>query len=166
MFIRQIFISPGHNFVGRAGQPDNFPLIEKERIECVAGRGLIGDRYFDFRENYKGQITFFSAEIFERLCAEFGISSKPAGVLRRNVTVSDVDLNELIGREFEIQGVRFGRASHCAPCRWMDTTFAPGAKKFLANNGGLRAQILTDGSIALGDARLIVSPPGSSTLAG
>ena len=66
MFIRQIFISPGHNFVGRASQPDNFPLIEKERIECVAGRGLIGDRYFDFRENYKGQITFFSAEIFER----------------------------------------------------------------------------------------------------
>jgi hypothetical protein len=48
----------------------------------------------------------------------------------------------------------------------MDTIFAPGAKKFLANNGGLRAQILTNGWIKIGDAQLILSPPSSSTPAG
>jgi len=43
----------------------------------------------------------------------------------------------------------------------MDTVFAPGEKKFLANNGGLRAQILSNGWIKIGAAQLIVSPPSS-----
>ena len=126
----------------------------------MAGYGLRGDRYFDFRENYKGQITFLSAEVFEKLCASFGIKDKPAGVLRRNVIVSGVDLLSLIGREFEIQGVRFRGTQHCAPCEWMNTAFAPGAEQFLKNNAGLRAKILSDGTIAVGDARLsILSEP-------
>ena len=126
MLIRQIFISPGHNFVGHYGQPPgNFPLVDVPNVECVAGRGLRGDRYFDHRENYKGQATFFSAEVFEKLCTHFGIKDKPAGVLRRNVIVSGIDLLSLIGREFEIQGIRFRGTEHCAPCEWMETAFAP-----------------------------------------
>lgn len=161
MQIRQIFISPGHNFVGHHGQPPgDFPLVEVSKVECVASRGLRGDRYFDFRENYKGQITFFSAEVFETLCANFGINDKSAGVLRRNLIVSGVDLLSLIGREFEIQGVRFRGTQHCAPCEWMNVAFAPGAEQFLKDNAGLRAQILTDGTIAVGEARLsILSEP-------
>jgi MOSC domain-containing protein YiiM len=159
--IRQIFISPGHNFVGHHGQPPgNFPLVEVSKVECVAGRGLRGDRYFDFRENYKGQITFFSMEVFERLCANFEIKDKAAGVLRRNLIVSGVDLLSLIGQEFEIQGIRFRGTQHCAPCGWMNIAFAPGAEQFLKDNAGLRAQILTDGTIAVGDAKLsILSEP-------
>jgi MOSC domain-containing protein YiiM len=161
MLIRQIFISPGHNFVGHHGRPPgNFPLVEVTKVECVAGHGLRGDRYFDHRENYKGQATFFSAEVFEKLCAHFGITDKPAGVLRRNVIVSGVDLLSLIGREFEIQGVRFRGTQHCAPCEWMETAFAPGAKEFLRDNAGLRTKILTDGIVAVGEARLsILSEP-------
>ena len=65
MLIRQIFISPGHNFVGHYGlSPGDSPLVEVSNVECVAGHGLRGDRYFDFREIYKGQISFFSAEVF------------------------------------------------------------------------------------------------------
>jgi MOSC domain-containing protein YiiM len=153
--IEQIFISPEHNFVGHYGQPPGMsPLIKKERIECVAGKGLLGDRYFNYREDYKGQITFFSAEVFERLCTHFGIREKPADVLRRNVIVSDVDLLSLIGCDFEIQGVKFRGTQHCAPCEWMDVAFAPGAKEFLTENAGLRAKILTDGELRVGDAQL------------
>jgi MOSC domain-containing protein YiiM len=153
--IEQIFISPEHNFVGHYGEPPGTsPLIERERIQCVAGKGLLGDRYFNHREDYKGQITFFSAEVFERLCVHFGIREKPAGVLRRNVIVSGIDLLSLIGREFEIQGVKFRGTQHCAPCEWMDVTFAPGAKEFLKEKGGLRAKILTDGELHLGDGQL------------
>ena len=161
MLIRQIFISPGHNFVGHHGKaPGNFPLLEVSKVECVAGRGLSGDRYFDFRPDYKGQVTFFSAEVFGKLCENFGINDKPAGVLRRNLIVSGVDLLSLIGREFEIQGVRFRGTQHCAPCDWMNIAFAPGAEKFLENNAGLRAQILSDGPITVGDAQLaILSEP-------
>jgi MOSC domain-containing protein YiiM len=157
MLIRQIFISPGHNFVGRYGQPPGtFPLVEVSEVECVAGRGLRGDRYLDFRENYKGQITFFPFEVFEKLCANFGINDKPAGVLRRNLIVSGVDLLSLIGQEFEIQGVKFRGTQHCAPCDWMNIAFAPGAEQFLKDNAGLRAQILSDGLITVGEARLSI----------
>jgi len=161
MLIRQIFISPGHNFVGHHGQPPGtFPLMEVSKVECLAGRGLRGDRYLDFRENYKGQVTFLSTEVFENLCANFGIKDKPAGVLRRNLIVSGVDLLSLIGQEFEIQGVKFRGTQHCAPCEWMNVAFAPGAQQFLKDNAGLRAQILSDGPITLGDARLsILSAP-------
>ena len=153
--ICHLYISPGHNFVGHHGrEPDAYPMIEVPMIECVAGRGIRGDRYFDFKDDYKGQITFFSAEIFERLCAHFGIREKPAGVLRRNVIVSGVDLLSLIGCDFEIQGVKFRGTQHCAPCEWMDVAIAPGAKEFLKENGGLRAKILTDGELHLGDAQL------------
>ena len=157
MLIRQIFISPGHNFVGHYGQPPgSFPLVEVSNVECVAGRGLRGDRYFDFREDYKGQVTFFSAEVFEKLCANFGIKDKPAGVLRRNLIVFGVDLLSLIGREFEIQGVRFLGTQHCAPCEWMNIAFAPGAEQFLKDDAGLRARILTDGAITVGEAQLSI----------
>ena len=155
MRIEQIFISPGHNFVGRHGLlPRDFPLVEVSEVECIAGRGLRGDRFFDFQQNYKGQITFFSAEVFRKLCVHFGINDKPAGVLRRNMIVSGVDLLSLIGREFEIQGIRLVGTQHCAPCEWMDVAFAAGAQQFLKENAGLRARILSDGMIRVGEARL------------
>jgi MOSC domain-containing protein YiiM len=132
--------------------------VEVPEVECIAGRGLRGDRYLDFRKNYKGQITFFPFEVFEKLCANFGIHDKPAGVLRRNLIVSGVDLLSLIGREFEIQGIRFHGTQHCAPCEWMNVAFAPGAEQFLKDNAGLRAQIFSDGMITLGEARLSILP--------
>src|SRR6202000_2955325 len=47
MRIEQIFISPGHNFFGHYRQPaGTHPTIEVEEVECVAGKGLAGDRFF------------------------------------------------------------------------------------------------------------------------
>lgn len=160
MFIRQIFISPGHNYFGHHGRaPDNFPLIEVARIECVAGSGIRGDRFDDYRDDYKGQITLFSWEVFERLVAHFGLTNKSVGDLRRNVIVSGANLNELIGEEFSVQGVRLRGTAHCKPCYLMNQAVAPGAEEFLNGNGGLRAQILTDGVIAIGDAQLVLAEP-------
>ena len=59
----------------------------------------------------------------------------------------DVDLNELIGQDFEIQGVAFHGTEECRPCYWMDRAIAPGAEEFLKGRGGLRARILNDGQI-------------------
>jgi len=160
MRIEQIFTSPGHNFVGHYGEPPGqFPLVEAHEIECLAGRGIRGDRYFDFRANYKGQITFFAREVFDQMQRHFGLTNKSPGVLRRNVIVSGANLVELIGAEFELQGVRFRGTAHCAPCCWMNTAFAPGAEKFLAGLGGLRARILSDGAICVGQARLKILQP-------
>lgn len=148
MEICHLYISPGHNFVGHhGGEPDNHPAIEVSKIECVAGRGIRGDRFFDYKDDYKGQITFFSLDIFDQLCAALGLEGCPPSAVRRNVFTRDVDLNELIGREFEVQGVRFRGTQECAPCDWMDLAVATGARKFLKGNGGLRAKILNDGEL-------------------
>ena len=160
MLIRQIFISSGHNYFGHHGKPpDNFPLVEVHRIECVAGHGIRGDRFYDYRDNYKGQITFFSLEVFEKLALHFGLTGKSPGLLRRNVIVSGIDLNDLIGEEFSIQGVRLRGTGHCRPCYWLDQAFAPGTEEYLKGNGGLRAEILSDGAIAVGDAQLLLAAP-------
>lgn len=66
--IEHLIISPGHNYVGHHGKPPGtHPLVELTEVECVAGRGLRGDRYFDHREDYKGQVTFFAMEVLEAL---------------------------------------------------------------------------------------------------
>jgi MOSC domain-containing protein YiiM len=148
--IRHLYISPGHNFFGHHGKPpDKYPTLEVPEVECIAGRGIQGDRFFDFKENYKGQITFFAQETFDEMCRQLNLTGKSPGLSRRNVIVEGVDLNSLVGVEFEIQGVRFQGASSCSPCYWMDHAFAPGAEHFLQNRGGLRAQILTSGKLRL-----------------
>jgi MOSC domain len=146
--VRRLYISPGHNLFGHHEKPPGKnPTIEVLEIECVAGRGICGDRFFDFKENYKGQITFFAQEVFDAMCAELKLSEKFPGLSRRNVIVEGADLNSLVGAEFEVQGVRFRGMAQCAPCYWMDKAFAPGAEHFLQNRGGLRAQILSSGKL-------------------
>jgi MOSC domain-containing protein YiiM len=146
--ICHLYISPGHNFVGHHGQePDDYPMVEVAMVECVAGRGIRGDRYFDFKDDYKGQITFFSLIVFDQLCQTLGLGQRSPAEARRNIIVRDVDLNELIGQDFEVQRVRFHGTQECRPCYWMDRAIAPGAEEFLKGRGGLRAKILTNGKL-------------------
>ncbi len=146
--IQRLYISSGHNFVGHHGQPLGVHLIvERRDIHCVAGHGIVGDRFFNFKENFKGQITFFASEVFEDICRELGVNGHSIGVLRRNVITAGMDLNSLIGEEFVLQGVRFAGVEECRPCYWMDQALAPGAEAALRGRGGLRARILTDGPL-------------------
>ena len=146
--VHQLFISSGHNFFGRHGQSaGQNPVVEVDQIECVAGHGIRGDRFFDFKENYKGQITFFSREVFDALRSELNLPQALPSATRRNALVTGVDLNSLIGAEFEIQGVQFAGIEQCKPCYWMDSALGPGAEAWLQGRGGLRARILTDGII-------------------
>lgn len=122
-------------------------MLEVPEINCLAGRGIEGDRFFDYKPHYKGQITFFASEIYEELCGLLDVWDQPPSVFRRNVITAGVDLNSLIAAEFEIQGVRFLGTSECTPCYWMDRAFAPGAEERLQGRGGLRAKILTSGRL-------------------
>ena len=146
--ICHLYISAAHNFVGHHGrEPDAHPMIEVAKIECVGGRGIRGDRYFDFKYDYKGQITFFSLEVFDELCSALQIPDCSPALARRNVIIRGIDLNELINQKFEVQGVRFYATQECTPCYWMDRAIAPGTEKFLKGRGGLRAKILSDGEL-------------------
>lgn len=150
--VREIHISPGHNFFGHHGKlAGTHPTISVDEVECVAGEGLRGDRFFGYKKNYQGQVTFFSAEVFQDLCEQFKVVGKSAGVLRRNVITSGFDLNQLVGAQFELQGIRFEGVAECSPCLWMNQAFGPGAEEFLKDRGGLRARILTTGTLRVED---------------
>jgi MOSC domain-containing protein YiiM len=146
MHVCAIYISPAHNYFGHHEQPaGTAPVISLTEAELVAHHGIRGDRFFGWKENYKGQITFFAEEVFADLCAALEVTDRAAAVLRRNVVTRGVDLNSLIGREFTVQGIRFMGTTECSPCYWMDQAFHPGAEAALKGRGGLRARILTDG---------------------
>ena len=144
--VEHLFISPGHNFFGHHGEvAGEHEILKVDEIECVAGRGIRGDRFFDYKENYKGQITFFATEVFESLRIELNLPAAHPSATRRNVITRGIDLNTLAGIEFEIQGVRFAGVEECRPCYWMNSSLGPGAEAWLQGRGGLRARILTDG---------------------
>jgi MOSC domain-containing protein YiiM len=148
--ITHLYISPGHNFFGHErDQPSSNPALEVPSIWCVAGKGIEGDRFFDYKESYKGQITFFEEETFADLCAQLGIWDRPPSVFRRNVLTRGVRLNDLIGHEFTIGDVHLLGTEESRPCFWMDHAFGPGAQAALKGRGGLRARILTTGRLAV-----------------
>ncbi len=144
--IEHLFISPGHNFFGHHGLPaGEHAIVAVEQIECVVGRGIRGDRFYDHKEDYKGQITFFAMEVLEALRWELNLPDAQPQRTRRNVLVRGADLNTLVGEEFEVQGVRFAGVEECHPCDWMDQALGPGAQAWLQGRGSLRCRILTDG---------------------
>jgi len=146
MRVEHLFISPGHSYFGHHGHtPGPYPVIGVEEIECVAGRGIRGDRFFDYKDNYKGQVTFFAMEVLEALRRELGLAQAQPQATRRNVFVRGADLNSLIGTEFELQGLWFAGAEESRPCHWMNVALGPGAEDWLRGRGGLRCRILSDG---------------------
>lgn len=149
--VEHLFISPGHNFFGHHNQPAGEHLIiAAEKIECVAGRGIRGDRFFDYKDNYKGQITFFAMEVLEALRQELRLPDAQPQATRRNAFVRGADLSSLVGKQFEIQGVRFEGVEESKPCHWMNSALGTGAEEWLRGRAGLRCRILTDGVLDRG----------------
>jgi MOSC domain-containing protein YiiM len=153
LVVEEIWISGGHDFKGRhgLGREEN-EVVRVDEVECVTGMGLEGDRYFGFKKNYKGQVTFFAMEMIEELREKYG--EVRSSVVRRNVLVRGGDLPGLLGRRFAVQGVVFEGSEECRPCYWMEEAVGPGAEDFLKGNcrGGIRARIVKGGRLrAKGD---------------
>lgn len=94
--ILSLYTSTAHNFFGHHGQPAGIsPIVEVPFVECVARRGLRGDWFFDCKDNYKGQITFFAWEVYGEISDRLGIHDECPSVFRRNVITRGIDLNTL-----------------------------------------------------------------------
>ncbi len=144
--LKAIYLSPGHDFKGRYGKGRLHHGIQQvTAAECVAGCGLVGDRYFNYQENFKGQVSFFDWAVYEEIKAAFNRPDLDPSAFRRNLLVTGLDLNELIGKRFSLQGIEFEGSETCAPCFWMDEAVAPGVFETLKGRGGLRARILSSG---------------------
>lgn len=152
MKISGLYVSPGHNYFGRHGQPAGAHETRAvAEVDCRAGHGIRGDRFWDHAEDYAGQITFFAEEVHVGLLGELALPPWPPAAYRRNVLTRGADLTALIGQEFTVQGVRFRGMAECKPCYWMDRAVGAGAEAALRGRGGLRAKILSDGVLRVED---------------
>jgi MOSC domain-containing protein YiiM len=145
-------------------QPEEGLRTEVERATAVAGRGLDGDAYAagpgSRRPGGPGNgrdITLIEAEALEGLATEAGIELEPWEG-RRNVLTRGIALNDLVGRRFRVGEVECVGRRLCDPCTHLQSVTAPGVLRGLANRGGLRADVLTDGALAVGDEVVDLGP--------
>lgn len=128
------------------------PAQEAPTARLVAGRGLEDDRHFFPDGAAPGEaLTLIAAEALEGLRADTGIELGGAES-RRQILTRGIDLNALVGHEFSLGGVRCLGVELCEPCAHLQAVTAPGVLRGLVHRGGLRADVLTAGEIAVGDA--------------
>lgn len=134
------------------------PMTPVASAHAVPGRGLEGDRYFSGSGTFSPQpqkpdfeITLIEGENLEAFAAASGLAfDGPAA--RRNVVTTGVRLNELVGRDFWVGAVQLRGIRLCEPCNYLAGISFAEVLKGLVHKGGLRAQIISEGTIQVGDA--------------
>jgi MOSC domain len=122
-----------------------------ERARALAGRGLEGDRHVTGDGTFPSGVPGSALTLIEReVCASFDPPLEP-DEHRRNVVTAGIDLNALVGREFAIGEIRCRGMRLCEPCTVVDRYASRPVLRALVHRGGLRADILEDGVIRVGD---------------
>jgi len=127
-----------------------------QMAHLMAGVGIEGDRYalgkghFSEEGRWGQALTLIEAESIEMLASEHGIEM-PTVDARRNIVTRNIDLNALLGKRFRIGGLLCQGSRLAEPCAWLQKTTPPGTLRGLVHRGGLRADILEDGSVKRGD---------------
>jgi hypothetical protein len=125
--------------------PDEAEVREVGVVEAVAGKGLDGDRYFFADGARPGlALTLIEGDVVR------GARLEP-GSTHRQVTVTGTGLNDLVGKKFRVGSVECFGVMLCEPCLHLQEMTRPGIIKELVHRAGLNADILTDGSISVGD---------------
>jgi hypothetical protein len=135
-------------------------LVRVDSARAHAGRGLEGDRYFEQRGTFSSaydrghDLTLIEAEVLDELSLPGG--SLSAEEARRNIVTRGIDLPALVGKRFRVGEVECFAQRLCEPCAHLERLTAaagkPGTLRALVHKGGVRADILSDGTIQVGDA--------------
>jgi len=141
------------------------PMQSIAEVRALPGRGLEGDRYFAGTGHYSKtssyggrEVTLIEIETIEALFRgvlnasgeRFGIRLSVADT-RRNIATSGVPLNHLVDREFVVGAVIMRGTRLCEPCKYLEDLTQRGVMSGLIHRGGLRALILNEGIIHVGD---------------
>jgi MOSC domain-containing protein YiiM len=160
--ILHLLVSDAHAYFGRArdGAAD-VATADADRVEVVAGKGIVGDRFFGKAAHMDAAVTLFAVEALEAIAADLGAGLFDPLLARRNVVLRGAELTPLIGQDFVLESrtgtVGFHGGRHAHPCAWMDRVLAPGAHKAMRGRGGLRCRPLTSGELSRGPV-VLVSP--------
>ena len=131
------------------------PLTRVEETTAVPGQGLIGDRYAVERGTFSGagrgyELTLIEAEALETFAAAgTAVTWEDA---RRNIVTRGIALNALVGRQFTIGDVECVGRRLAEPCAHLQRLAPAGVLRGLVHRGGLRADIVSGGTIRVGDA--------------
>ena len=131
---------------------------EQENVqsaELLQGKGIIGDRAFGKIKNPGQNVTFVEVEEIDNYNNAFGQAIDQSAT-RRNFVTKGIRLNDLVGKEFSIGYVKFRGIELCEPCSKLagllenNTISKKEVVKALLHKTGLRADVLTDGTISVG----------------
>jgi MOSC domain-containing protein YiiM len=130
------------------------PMQQVDEVRAVPGLGLEGDRYFNKTGSFSKpqpdrELTLIEAEAIEAFRKEFQLEYD-LGASRRNVVTRGVPLNHLVGKEFWIGDVKARGLKLCEPCSTLQRLSHPKVLPGLVHRGGLRAEILSEGTIRVG----------------
>ncbi|HEY2223681.1 MOSC domain-containing protein [Actinomycetospora sp.] len=123
------------------------PMVAVERVQAEAGRGIVGDRYFGTRHRH---VSVQSLEELGEAATARG-APVPAAGTRRTITLDHGRVPTTPGARLRIGGVDLEVVRKAAPCRVMETSVGPGARRAMHGRGGAVCRVLTSGPIAVGD---------------
>ena len=125
------------------------PVRTLERARALAGRGLEGDRHVAGRGTFPSGVPGSALTLIdEAVCRSLELT---ADEHRRNVVTAGIDLNALVGHDFQVGSLRCRGMRLCEPCTVMQRYAGRPVLRALVHRGGLRADILQDGELAVGD---------------
>jgi len=132
-------------------------MVSRQEVHAVPGKGLEGDRYFSGVGTFSPQpqerdfeITLIEHESIQAFAKESGLPFQALHA-RRNIVTEGVVLNDLVGKDFWLGEVRIRGIRLCEPCNHLAKISFAETLKGLVGKGGLRAQVLSEGKIRVGD---------------
>lgn len=136
----------------------NASIIPLSQAQLDAGKGIVGDRYYSaqgtFSERLKDlpdfELTLIEQEQIQRFNDITSLDYSGYD-FRRNIVTEGINLNELVDKTFTVGNVSCRGIRLCEPCGHLAKQLGTEILDHMINRGGLRAQILSDGQIQLGD---------------
>jgi MOSC domain-containing protein YiiM len=132
------------------------PPVHVDRARAVAARGLEGDRYFTGCGSFsrwagEGRaVSLVEREAIDAVSASGGPDVR-SGQHRRNIVTAGVDLSSLVGRQFRVGAAILRGTRECTVCNYLNRASGLKVAEALRGRGGLRADVVADGEIRLGD---------------
>ena len=132
-------------------EKNNQEIEKKETIEVVASKGIVGDRYFHDFNGDREQITLIESENIDYYNDTFNTKFTYLE-FRRNIITKNIKLNDLVGKTIQVGEIKLKVNDLCRPCKDLQQRLGKSniIKEFL-RRGGLRCEILSSGTINVGD---------------
>lgn len=137
------------------------PMVSRLEAEVIAGFGIEGDRYANKTGTYSKNptpgrhVTLIEAEVIEDIAQRLGIPLAPHDT-RRNVTTRGIELNPLVGKKIQLGAVVLDVIRFCDPCAYLQTLVGRPVLKPLVDRAGIRCDVVTGGTIYVGDTITIL----------